>query len=431
MPHSSGMRVVGLIGAVVFVGCGPVLDAESGSRKDPSTFELTPLEGEVVPSSWPGGLLLRQTVEACAQLTAVGDFDGDGFSDLLFRHVLASHDFYLEPLVAWGAPKPATAAAPDVLLEIDPRGQLACDVDGDGTDNLIAVLDGAVVMFPPGQRWSASTRPQVLHPAGSEFAQFLAERTVACGGDIDGDGFEDIVLLATGGLSLMVAHGSEDWIAAPQARVTIISPPSTIIGGSPNDLDRDGVPDLVAVRRNAGDTRTVHVVPGGSVEWGGHVMLTDVGYSRVVADSSVTSVAVDGNWDRLIAYEQGTPPRPVVVSLEGGALVTSELPLQVEGEVENVPWQVYGIGDLDGDGSSELATATLGDLGNSTMIWFGAAQAADFPDVRIVSDENVARNVGDVNADGFDDILLTEHPGAKGESFCEWTKLYLIFGAPR
>ncbi|GAA2271532.1 histidine kinase [Streptomyces ruber] len=222
-----------------------------------------------------------------------GDFDGDGADDLVL-HASASRLTYLRgPFTRDGAPRAADAplAAPGSV----PTGP-AVDVNGDGYDDLLVREDGdaspsSVVYGGP----SGPARTGFALPAGVDvaFGSFGGERdvldaavgsqdgtalrydltgptvttqaaldvpgTVLDAGDLDGDGYAELV---TGGTELRVFQGRTKGLTA--SGVVTVDPPAegTTRVLAVGDFTGDGLADL-AVRTYRGETEdTVAVYAG-------------------------------------------------------------------------------------------------------------------------------------------------------------------------
>ncbi|MFJ4332099.1 FG-GAP and VCBS repeat-containing protein [Streptomyces sp. NPDC088935] len=273
---------------------------------------------------------------------AAGDFDGDGHPDLVFGlgsgKGLLKGPFGRDGTPAATAPVPAPRRpAPDV------RGAnyddlLAGDLDGDGVDDLVSIHDADTGAEVP---WRDRTKPVSYLRGGRDgFTQPEDVRLPDAGegaiGDVDGDGYGDLVLSPRGGdasrSSVTVVYGAED---GPGTRRTATVDRDTpgVPGAEPQDEDAvftsldtgdvngDGYADVVAgaprwddvygepgpeqVLFLAGgpdglggegarlfDGDDLGAAPGGDADFGGAVGLTDLdGDGR--ADLVVTAPGSD------------------------------------------------------------------------------------------------------------------------------------------
>jgi len=312
-----------------------------------------------------------------------GDMDGDGSDDLLVGAPFADPgglSFAGSAFVFSGA-----TGAP--LFRFDGRaaGDVfgrsvagAGDVDGDGFGDLIV-----------GSEWAD---PNGLTNAGSAFvfsgatgvllhrfdglaAHDLFGGSVAGAGDVDGDGFDDLVVGAPGadpgGLSLAgsatVFSGAS---GVPLLRFDGLAAGDTLgssVAGA-GDVDGDGFPDLIVGAPSAD--------PGGNPNAGSAFVFSGQGGALLLrldgqADSDLfgTSVAGagdldgDGLGDPLV----GAPySDPFGIGDSGSAVVFSGADgtrlFQFDGEApgELLGSSVSGAGDLDGDGRPDVLAGAPG-----------------------------------------------------------------------
>jgi hypothetical protein len=373
-----------------------------------------------------------------------GDVDGDGLGDILVggptRDSARGRAWLVlgADVLAGGALPLADAHASfSGGSEFDRAGDVvawAGDVDGDGLDD---VLVGAYGADPSGEESgsghlflaSGLTSPgdRALGQADAIFEGEAggdqAAHALASAGDVDGDGKHDILIGAHGNdeagtdagksylfLGASITAGGTFPVAAADA--TFLGEAASDFSGwsvaSAGDVDADGLADiLVAADRNnqggvgAGKTCLFF---GSTVEAGGSFSLAD-------ADVALVGAGVD--------------------------------PYELSG------WSVTSAGDVDGDGRSDLLIGTIWDseagfhagkawlVRGSAVAAGGSFSLADSfaafvgqnifgPHPTLMHDqsgESVA-SAGDVDGDGFDDLIVGAPDAADGAG-----RAYLVLSA--
>jgi hypothetical protein len=281
----------------------------------------------------------------------------------------------------------------------------------------------------------------LIDPAGNDGDVFGS--SVASAGDLNGDGYDDLVIGAhfypsesgQGQAYLYFGGPAID----PVADLVIPSPAGPAIGwfgisvASAGDFNGDGAPDVIVGARNSGLQGKAFIYYGGpsldstpdltligettgSSTWFG----TTVASSGDVNEDGFDDVMVGsphyGNSTsqvgRTYVFFGGNPPDAIPDRVFTGATVGDQL-----GTV------VGSAGDLNGDGHPDMfATAPYSDLGGTdagaVFIWFGGPAFDTLADLTIRGAGNNARltyaaNAGDLNADGFSDLIASERDHAE------------------
>lgn len=394
-------------------------DCELGGTVNLSTAELK-LVGE------------SPTDEAGQRISGAGDVDGDGFADVLLgvdNDDSAGSSAGAAYLVL-GGPARLAAGSPLDLSSADLKllGEgvevgagtwvsSAGDVNRDGFDDILVSapsdgeageLAGAAYLLLGGPTLMAGAPGPSLSVADlkltGEHPQDQAGFTVSGAGDVDGDGYDDIlvssiaessngpdagaVYLVLGGPALMSA-GSKRSLATAELKLT---------GGA--DLDRAGV----------------SMDGAGDVDGDGF------------ADLLIGASAADSEgFNRGAAYLMLGGP-----SLFAGPwslrLSTADLQLLGEADEDGAGWSVSQAGDVDGDGYPDLLVGAYGEdtgssragaaylvLGGSGLASSGTSRSLSSADLKLIGEEEndsaggATSGAGDVNGDGFDDLLVAAH----------------------
>ncbi|MFE9203874.1 glycoside hydrolase domain-containing protein [Micromonospora sp. NPDC007230] len=229
--------------------------------------------------------------------TPVGDFNGNGWSDLMYRDRLTG-ELYLQP-------GNGTTLAPRISLG---RGWSGLDeivragnFDRAGGEDVIArdAVTGDLWLYPGTGTGTFSSRVRV----GTGWADL---REITPIGDYNRDGYPDLVAVTTtGALYLYPGRGNTFG-----SRVLLASSGWTsldeLTGGS--DLDGDGYVDLIARQKKTGDLYRYPVTTAGKLGaatkvgsgWAGRRDLTQVGdFDR---DGRADLVAIDSTTHLLYRY---------------------------------------------------------------------------------------------------------------------------------
>lgn len=273
----------------------------------------------------------------------------------------------------------------------------AGDVDQDGFDDLIvgAPLTGTV------QVRSGKDGSVVLQITGSSSTVFGG--CVAGPGDLDGDGVPDVVI----GARFTASQQGEvtAWSGASgQLLWILVGAPSQQIGFSlaaAGDLDGDGVGDVISGRI------------GGAVAISGATGLALYQVASVGTPSAVAGGA-DVDLDQVPDFVLGIPIHNTawVVSGANGALLFM---VNAESPNDGTGTAVALLGDVNGDARSEIAVGAPKAAGGRVRVVSGAGGATLYAlGTLFLGDEfgwTLAR-VPDLNSDGASELLIGAHNGA-------------------
>ncbi|HET9380593.1 MAG TPA: VCBS repeat-containing protein [Streptomyces sp.] len=395
----NGIRAASALGTLVLLAaCGPGPEGGSGAGPAPARTAQAPAQ-RPVPRG--GGSDIAD------------DFNGDGHRDLVLNDLAKtqSHADDAGIGVVYGGPRglvpgtrrllsPARHAArtqgqPPAVFD----AEASCDLDGDGFTDLVVSTD------PP---YDGQGRPpvplQILFgsPAGltGKAVKVAVPERARSGndwpdqpvcGDFDGDGAQDLVVHASGGM-LTYLRGPFDHRGAPRAAGAPLPAPGPLPTGPAADVDRDGYDDLV-VREGEGRAASAIVLGGPN------------GPAR-------TGVTLPAGLDVALGDFGGGKALDAAVGSMDGTALRYDLPAPTRG-TPDTPGSALDAGDLDGDGRDDLVSS-----GSRLRVFPGGASgpaAATGQDAAPVTVDPPAAGttrvlaVGDFDGDGRSDLVVRSY----------------------
>jgi hypothetical protein len=396
--------------------------------------------------------------------SAAGDQDGDGCSDLIVGWkvfsgpMLGELDHDADDTASLESDRDEWALFP-ASGDIDADGLADWVIGGEGIDDY---LGGAYVVYGPAygtmDLWSEADA--ILIGQGG-YAGGDENRAVDLGGSTNADillvarRYEDEGRFVSGAYLMygpthgMLALADSDAIVEgdPDQDLWVLSASA---GG---DLDGDGLNDLfVGSEYNLG-AGAAHILPG---PLAGVLSLSDAEATLVgefpgsYAGRDISSggdVDGDGYGDMLVGapeYQDMNGRAYLVHGPVSGEHSLSEAAavFRADGLSAEVGWTVSLEQDMDGDGRADIAVSSPGGMGapnrgavflfyeppTGTVYCFHDADAVLYSveDDYLTNTGNVMGSAGDLNGDGYDDLFVTSMSTATG-MFTE----YLVFGGPR
>lgn len=322
------------------------------------------------------------------------------------------------------------------------------DLDGDGTPDLVVASRDGCAANPelPSTIWVLSGCDggevfRVRAPEGdSEFG-----RALAAAGDLDGDGFVDLLVAGHGRVHALTSIDG-GWLFA-------ISSPDpgydtfghAIAGG--HDLDADGFPDFAvsAASLSYHEPPPVYLFagPAGAVLGRLEPDAPESGrgdwrrpYGQGV--SLLQDMDGDGGGEIAISVRRGfkgckdaqgePPPGHVDVRKADGGLL--QRILEPSGGASSGLWNGWNLcqaGDLDGDGEIDLAVAAPSyDVSVHSLADGSTLLARDYSWGYMLSEGTSLGAVGDLNGDGRDDLLVA---GNETGLDCDGGDAFILSGA--
>lgn len=414
------------------------------------------------------------------------DVNGDGFGDFLvcapaFDHGEIDEGQVFLYLGGVGIPTLAWTAEGNQASAQMGSSATACDFNGDGYADIAIgsrrysngeAEEGAVFLFlggpllpaAPGTPDNAAWRIE-----GNQARGFLGT-VVAWAGDVDADGYSDLLVGASGythaingqGAVFLYrgAQGVQYWSpGSPQSAQWHVDGLASAVGmgavaATAGDVDRDGYSDFLVSQRGYG-AGCVDLYYGARSNQYQYVYVRDE-YSHFAGDEtheyfgqSVAS-AGDVNGDGFSDILIGAPERSGTVPAGGAAYLyygrlngraSEENPLTADwsrvGSLAygEVGLAVAGAGDVDGDGHSDILVATPGhsvqgsDVGLVSLYRGSEAGPLAEPWSVVGNQDNAGFGkslapAGDVNGDGFCDLLIGATQYSGGQSYEGRVELY-------
>jgi hypothetical protein len=395
-----------------------------------------------------------------AALDGAGDLNGDGYSDLVvgaWSKYGAGSGYARIYLGGRGL-----STAPSLTLNGEgPKDEFgvsvagAGDVNGDGYDDVIigaehygssGMGDGRACLYFGGV--DMDTVPDVIFNCVVPSSYFGS--TVAAAGDVNGDGFADVLVGSTSPQVMYLYFGG---VYMNTVADMTFAPPKGAFGAAGADVNGDGYSDVIlgSPADDAGGTHTgigrVYVYYGGiSKDTTADLVLTGeadngrFGYSVAAAGD----VNRDGYEDIIV----GTPKSNLAGEEAGRAYVYLGGPrmggypaLIIDGlPGDQLGYSVDGCGDVNADGYGDVVVgavgnATGGRYAGQAYVFYGGAWMDAQADLICSGSEAVAElgydvaGVGDVNGDGRGDVLVGAVNGGNGGAGIGYGKAFLYLSS--
>jgi len=342
-------------------------------------------------------------------VTFAGDVDEDGFGDVLIGGTVAPGSW----VGLYRGSAQGLAAAPSWVGDGTSFAS-AGDVDGDGFGDIIVgdpttVYDGAVVgsasVYFGGLNGIDEVRPPWV--VYGESANERLGAAVGAGGDVDGDGYADVLVGSPGHDGdrgrVRLFRGAPDRPIAGAAWLIVGDQPGAQLGsavGTAWDVDADGFSDvLVGAAGGDGLAAMAYLYRGAAPR-------PDSAPAWSIAASTVRGIGdCDGDGFADVAALADAPdPAEARVSFYfggRGAVLAGRVPISGDAAATIGP-----VGDANGDGYADVL------VGGALV--FGTPTGPGAPR-RLVTDapaqSSVATGIGDVDGDGFADVLVSRLSG--------------------
>ena len=383
-------------------------------------------------------------------LAAVGDTNGDGYADLAIGGSFYTNTFTTEGRVSiYHGSSTGLGASPVRNLYGGANGaQLgnslapAGDVNGDGYADIavgangadpggvsnageIRVWQGSATGIPSAASWTY---------AGDQANSGVGE-AVFTAGDVNGDGYSDLIVGAGGydngqtdeGRAYLFLGSGDGPVTAPsmtlQGADTSLAENFGYSVASAGDVNADGFGDIIVgdPQYTGGNYGGAFVFLGSATGPATTPAITLLGTQFQAAFGDAVASAGDVNGDGYDDVIVGAPFFDTVTSpddengkvyvFHGSASgVDSTADFTAVGTAaydQNLGFAVAGVGDINGDGFADIAVA--GNIGDATWVYYGSSSGIQQSGMDYLDGERVEA-AGDVNGDGFSDVLTNYEP---------------------
>jgi len=384
-------------------------------------------------------------------VAAVGDTNGDGYADIAIGARTATSSLTSEgALYLYRGSSTGLLTSPTstrwggaVGAQLGDSVAPAGDVNGDGFADVAAGANGAdpggvsnagEVRVWYGSSSGIPTAPSWVY-AGDQANSGVGE-AVFTAGDVNGDGYSDLIVGAGGYDNGQTDEGrAYVFLGSGDGLVTTAS--KTLQGSdttktqdfgtsvaSAGDVNADGFGDIIVGDPQYGPSdqgaafvflgtatgpattpqttvegEQFHSAFGESVAGAGDV--NGDGYDDVIVGARAFDINPGDRGGKFYVYYGGA----------SGVDATPDFQFASQFLDTTIGMTVAGVGDVNGDGFGDIGVSA--GIGRGTTVYYGSATGIHLSDASYLSGENVEA-AGDVNGDGFSDVITNYEPPVLG-----------------
>jgi Secretion system C-terminal sorting domain/FG-GAP repeat/FG-GAP-like repeat len=416
-------------------------------------------------------------------VAGAGDINGDGFSDVIIGALLfddAGNTDEGRAFVYHGSASGLSTVPDNTPDDADQAGAQfgecvasAGDLNGDGYSDVIIGArlyddagntdEGRAFVYYGNSTGLSATYVSTPDDADQSGASFGI--SVACAGDINGDGYSDVIIGArfyddAGNADegrAFVYYGSSSGISPAPTSTPDDANQSTAYYGysvaSAGDVNGDGYSDVIVgafvfddIQSNEGGAFVYHGAPDGlsitPVIYNPPVSQLQCGFGHCV--SGIGDVNSDGYSDVIIgsyAYDDGFSDEGRAFVYYGSAAGLAAIPNLIldDGNQSgaNFGFACTGAGDVNGDGYDDVIVgAWQYNSEGRAFVYYGSAGGLSATPNRILNDAaqsgagygvHVA-GAGDVNGDGYSDVMIGAYAYDDG-AFADEGRVFIYHGS--
>ena len=324
----------------------------AGDLDGDGDVDLATAEVEILLNNGDGtfGPAVEYELRSAPRSVVAGDLDGDGDLDMAVARRAVPDTLSVLMNNGDGTFKPAV----NYPIGEFPRSVVAGDLDGDGGLDLAVVSQGPEIVYVFMNDGDGTFTEPVDYVAGSDPSSVTA-------GDLDGDGDLDLAVANPGSDDVSVLMNDGDGTFAEPVDYTAAPSASLVTAG---DLDGDGDLDLAVA--NSGPNTVSVLMNDGSGTFAG-----PVDYAVGTSPNSVMAVDLDSDGDLDVATVNGGPDNISVLLNGGDGSFAAAVHFTVKSDPESgsgIGPNSMTVGDLDGDGDLDLATANITSATVSVLI---------------------------------------------------------------
>ncbi len=368
---------------------------------------------------------------------AIGDLDGDGKVDLAVTNAGSGTVSVYRNMSSSGTITSGSFAAKvDFNTGSIPYSVAIGDLDGDGKPDLaVANFSSSTVSVFRNTVNSGITATSFAAKVDFTTGTFPASVAI---GDLDSDGKADLAVANNNSNSVSIFHNtassgsiSASSFAAKVDFTTGTNPYSVAIG----DLDGDGKADLAVVNYYVSTISILrNTTASGSITSGSFAAKVDFATGSAPRSVAIGDLDGDGKADLAVANESSTSVSVFRNTASTGSITTGSFAAKVDFTTGSRPRSV-AIGDIDGDGKPDLATANNSSVSPSLSVFRNTATSGSITTSSFAAKLDFATGnnsygvaFGDLDGDGKAD-LATANNGSNSVSVIRNNPLNPISGA--